>query len=31
MNGKLFMRVDEVAEVMEVSIPYAYKVMREWA
>lgn len=29
MNGKLFMRVDEVAEVMEVSIPYAYKVIRK--
>ncbi len=29
MNGKLFMRVEEVAEVMEVSIPYAYKVIRK--
>lgn len=28
MNGKLFMKVEEVAEVMEVSIPYAYKVIR---
>ncbi|MDO4615989.1 MAG: DNA-binding protein [Lachnospiraceae bacterium] len=29
MSGKLFMRVEEVAEVMEVSIPYAYKVIRK--
>lgn len=29
MSEKLFMRVDEVAEVMEVSIPYAYKVIRK--
>lgn len=26
---KMFMRVDEVAEVLEVSIPYAYKLIRK--
>lgn len=28
MNKKMFMRVDEVAEVLDVSIPYAYKLIR---
>lgn len=28
MNNKIFMRVEEVAEVMDVSVPYAYKVIR---
>ena len=26
---KMFMRVEEVAEVLEVSIPYAYKLIRK--
>ena len=26
---KLFMRVEEVAEVMEVSVAYAYKIIRQ--
>lgn len=29
MAGTMFMRVDEVAEVMGVSVPYAYKLIRE--
>lgn len=28
MAGKMFMRVEEVAEEMGVSIPYAYKLIR---
>ena len=28
MAEKMFMRVDEVAEAMDVSIPYAFKVIR---
>lgn len=28
MAGKMFMRVDEVAEELGVSIPYAYKLIR---
>lgn len=28
MSNKIFMRVEEVAEVMDVSVPYAYKVIR---
>lgn len=28
MQGKMFMRVEEVAEVLDVSIPYAYKLIR---
>lgn len=29
MAGKMFMRVEEVAEEMDVSIPYAYKLIRK--
>lgn len=29
MAGKMFMRVDEVAEELDVSIPYAYKLIRK--
>ena len=29
MKGSLFMRVEEVAEVMDVSVPYAYKLIRK--
>ena len=29
MNGKMFMRVDEVAESLEVSKPYAYKLIKK--
>ena len=29
MKQSLFMRVEEVAEVMEVSVPYAYKLIRK--
>lgn len=29
MAGTMFMRVEEVAEEMGVSIPYAYKLIRE--
>lgn len=29
MSDKMFMKVEEVAEVMEVSIPFAYKVIRQ--
>ena len=29
MNGTMFMRVEEVAEEMGVSIPYAYKLIRK--
>ena len=29
MAGKMFMRVDEVAEELYVSIPYAYKLIRK--
>ncbi len=28
MKKKLFMRVDEVAEVLDVSVPYAYNLIR---
>ncbi len=28
MAGKMFMRVDEVAEELGVSVPYAYKLIR---
>lgn len=28
MDNKLFMRVDEVAKVLDVSVPYAYKLIR---
>lgn len=28
MAESMFMRVDEVAEAMDVSIPYAYKIIR---
>ena len=30
MKGSLFMRVEEVAEVMDVSVPYAYKLIRKF-
>lgn len=29
MAGKMFMRVEEVAEELDVSIPYAYKLIRK--
>ena len=29
MQKKMFMKVEEVAEVLEVSIPFAYKLIRE--
>ena len=29
MAGEIFMRVDEVAEELGVSVPYAYKLIRE--
>lgn len=29
MAEKMFMRVDEVAEALDVSVPYAYKLIRE--
>ncbi len=29
MERKMFMRVDEVAEVLDVSVPYAYKLIRK--
>ncbi|MCH4154006.1 MAG: helix-turn-helix domain-containing protein [Saccharofermentans sp.] len=29
MKRKMFMRVDEVAEVLDVSVPYAYKLIRK--
>ena len=29
MKESLFMRVEEVAEVMDVSVPYAYKLIRK--
>lgn len=29
MAGKMFMRVDEVAEELDVSIPYVYKLIRK--
>lgn len=29
MNGTMFMRVEEVAEEMGVSVPYAYKLIRK--
>lgn len=29
MNGKMFMRVEEVAEELGVSVPYAYKLIRK--
>ena len=28
MGDKMFMRVQEVAEILEVSVPYAYKLIR---
>lgn len=29
MERKMFMKVEEVAEVLEVSVPYAYKLIRQ--
>lgn len=29
MEKKMFMRVDEVAEVLDVSVPYAYNLIRQ--
>ena len=29
MKDSIFMRVEEVAEVMDVSVPYAYKLIRK--
>ena len=30
MTEKMFMRVDEVAQSLDVSIPYAYKLIRQF-
>lgn len=29
MAGKMFMRVEEVAEELDISVPYAYKLIRK--
>lgn len=29
MENKMFMKADEVAQVLEVSVPYAYKLIRK--
>ena len=29
MSEKMFMRVEEVAEILDVSVPYAYKLIRK--
>ena len=29
MSEKLFLRVEEVAEILDISVPFAYKLIRE--
>ena len=29
MSDKLFLRVEEVAEILDISVPFAYKLIRE--